>query len=188
MSYFDKRWSPMYSEVLSEYTDENGDVVHTCMDKNTGEIVDYVISKGITRDISYPPPIDISLLNSRDIFEKITDQKIGKKRYQLWVGNMLLDLVVDKKYHPSVFGMFCYLGQNVKYNNLIYTSTKEMSVGAGYNRDTVSKAVKKLKEEGLLREVDNKLEHPTDRLFMINPLYFFLGYYPYRSVLIKDWY
>ena len=188
MGHVDKKWVPIYSVVLSEYVDEEGNDVQVCMDDSTGEIVEYVSSKGLVREIAYPPPIDISTLNSRDIFDTIVKQKIGKKRYQLWVGSGLLDLVVGKEYHPSVFGLFCYLGQSIKYNNMVYTDSKEMSEGTGYNRDTVRKAVVQLVKAGLIRQVDNELENVVDRLFLINPRYFFLGYYPYRSVLIKDWY
>lgn len=188
MGFKDKSWVPSYSVVLSEYEDEEGNTVQTCMDNSTGEIVDYVVSKGVVRDISYPPPIDISTINSKEIFDHIIKQRVGKKRYQLWVGSVLLDLVVGKQYHPSVFGMFCYLGQSIKYNNMVYTNTKEMGEGAGYNRDTVRRVISQLIAGGLIKDVGNKLENPIERLFLVNPRYFFLGYYPYRNVLVKDWY
>lgn len=188
MGFADKKWIASYTTVLGSYVDEDGNEVETRLDDQTGEIVDYVISKQQSRNIAYPAPIEIAVLNSREIFLSTVKQSIGKRRYSLWVGEVLLDMVVDLKLHPSVFTVFCYLGRSLSYNHMVYTTTEELIKGTGYNRNTVGRAIKSLSELGMLRDAGVKLVGKSDKFFLLNPRYFFFGYYPYRQVLVRDWY
>lgn len=152
------------------------------IDTETGEIVEKV-----GRDIFYLPPIDLSIITSKRIFDEVVSQRLSRKRYRLWVSPLLLDVVIERNVSIPALSILCYLGQKIGYNNMVYTTFKEIQEGSGYVRQTVSYAISELKSRNLLREVSNKLEERDSRFFLINPLYFFLGYYPNRDNLIKDW-
>jgi hypothetical protein len=146
-----------YIVVLDSYINEKGDLVESRMDESTGEVWSTIAGK--PQDMEDPiPAIDISSITNRGIFEGIVRQKIGKRRYRLWVGPELLEIVVAKDLHPSVYSVFCFLGQNIGYNNMVYLSTEEICNGTDHNR-----------------------------FFLVNPRFFYLGYYPYRNVLVNEW-
>lgn len=161
----------------------NGDTTSNyAVDYSTGEIYEV---RAV--DISYLQPIDISAIGSKGIFENIVKERLSRKRYRLWVSPMLLDMVVEKQISIPSLSVLCLLGQKIGYNNMVYTTFKDICLGSGYVRQTVSNAITELKEKGLLRECSHKLEERDSRFFLVNPLYFFLGYYPHRDNLIKDW-
>jgi|GEM_PF-4988684 len=174
--------------VLSVYTDEDGNQMETCLDEETGELIDRVAYTSITRDVEYSEPLDIMSITNKVKFNQAVAYKIGKRRYNLWVGGSLLDLAIDRQVHPSELCIFFYLGREVGYNNLVYTSIGDILKGTGCGRTTVYSALQSLKDSGLIREVGIELDKDGDRMFAINPRYFFLGYYPYRQELVKDWY
>jgi DNA-binding MarR family transcriptional regulator len=150
------------------------------VDKNTGEILEVV------KDIPYQQPIDISSIVSREIFEGVVNLR-RKKWYKLWISPLVLDIVIDRGISIPALSVLCLLGQRIGYNNMVYTTSKDLMVGSGYGRQAVSGAISELKQSGYIREVDNKLQERDSRFFLVNPLYFFLGYFPHRDNLIKDW-
>jgi len=155
------------------------------IDKQTGEIV----AEGgryAHQDISYLQPLDISSITSRGVYEEVVKARI-KKWYKLWVSPMLLDIVIERGTSIPALSTLCLLGQKIGYNNMVYTSIKELATDSGYSRQTVTGAVVELKQKGFVREVENRLEEKESRFLLINPLYFFLGYYPHRENLLKDW-
>ena len=159
------------------------------IDMETGEYFGEEYSVG---DVSFrgrapSPPIDISSIRSREVFNEMIGGKIGKRKYRLWVSPLLLEMVIDKDIYISSLSVFCYLGQNIGYSNMVYIKTKDIVDQCSYTRQTVSLAIEDLKVRGLIKEVVQKLEGRDDRLFLIYPLYFFLGYFPMRDVLLRDW-
>ena len=160
----------------------NGDITNYAVDYTTGEV--YEVR---SVDITYLQPIDISAIGSKIRFDEIVRERISRRRYRLWVSPMLLDMVVEKQISIPSLSVLCLLGQKIGYNNMVYTTFKDICIGSGYVRQTVSGAIAELKEKGLLRECSHKLEERDSRFFLVNPLYFFLGYYPHRDNLIKDW-
>jgi hypothetical protein len=174
--------------VLSTYVDEHGTKIENCLDEETGELIDRVASTNILMDLEYISPIDISGITSRLKFEEVVAGKIGRKRYNLWVGSSLLDLAIDKQVHPAPLCVLFYLGRSVAYNNLAYTSVQDIIKGTGHTKSTVYMALQTLEGIGLIKDVGVNLDRESDRLFTVNPRYFFLGYYPYRQELVKGWY
>lgn len=150
------------------------------VDTSTGEL----IYKG---DESYSVPVDISTITNKGKFDQMVKDKLAGRKYRLVVSHVLLDLIVDKSLSIGALSVFCYLGQNIGYNNMTYTSIKSIQEGTSYGRDWVYMAIDELKTKGLLREVEHKLEGRADRMFLVNPVYFFLGYYPHKDNLIRDW-
>lgn len=136
----------------------------------------------------YINPIDVYSIVNRTMYSKLVIEHTGKRKYRLSVSPLLLDLVVDKGLTIPSLSIFCLLGQKVSYRNIIYTTTRELIEGSGYSRQTVSNSLSELSINGFIRECRNSLEGRDDRLILISPLYFFLGYYPHRDNLIKDWY
>lgn len=173
--------------ILASYVDEDGKEVETRVDEETGELKDYIVNESIPRDIQYPSPVEIHRITGRKAFEELLSEKIGRRKYQLWVGNVLLDLAIDKDIHASIVTVFCFLGRKVGYNNIAYTSTKELVEGTGLNKRTVQRALDSLERMHLILKVVLDLDKAGDRLILINPRYFFLGYYPYRQVLVREW-
>jgi hypothetical protein len=158
----------------------NGD--RWIVDYNTGEA--FLVT---AENVSYLAPLDIKTIVSQETFNQVVKERMYRKRYRLWVSPMLLDMVIERQISIPSLSILCLLGQQIGYNNMVYTSIKKLSEGSGYVRQTVSSAVVELKSHGLLREPENKLEERESRFFLVNPLYFFLGYYPHRDNLIKDW-
>lgn len=159
----------------------NGDTY--LVDPLTGEIFTATHSK----DPWYSKPIDISAIGSRLQYEEAIKECVGRRKYKLWVSPFLLDIVIDKQLSPSALGLFCYLGQNIGYNNMVYLTTKQIVEDTGYSRQTVSTSLSEIENNHLIRKVDNKLEGRDDRFYLVNPLYFYLGYYPNRDRIIKEW-
>ncbi len=153
------------------------------VDMATGELI-YV---GSGADLVYSQPIDIPSITSREVYDEIVKEKTRNKRYRLLVSRVLLDVIIDKQLSIGALSVFCFLGQSIGYNNMVYTSVKEIQKGTSYSRDWVYVALEELQRAGLIREVSHKLRGKADRMFLINPVYFFLGYYPYKENLIKDW-
>lgn len=152
------------------------------VDVDTGEI----LSAGQSGS-GYIKPIDISAIVAKDIYEEVVRSRVGKRRYKLWISPLLLDVVIDKALTIPALSVLCFLGQKIGYNNMVYITLREIGEGSGYGRQAVSKALTELRRKGFLREVGNKLEERDSRFFLVNPLYFFLGYYPVRDLLLKDW-
>ena len=166
-----------YQVYRNRYT---SDTMNVNMD--TGELVESY------EDTHYLVPIDISGIGSKEQYDSLITEHIGKKKYRLVISPVLLDLVVDKVIPMSTLCIFCLLGQKVGYRNMVYTNTKELIEGSGYGRTHISRALSELSINGFIRECDNKLKEKGDRLILVSPLYFFLGYYPHRDGVIKDWY
>lgn len=158
----------------------NGDT--WLIDYSTGELYE-----GRGENVSYVQPIDLKAITSLAYFEAVVKERLSRRRYRLWVSPMLLDMVVERQISIPSLSILCLLGQQIGYNNMVYTTSKKISEGSGYVRQTVSSAIVELKSKGLLRESENKLEERDSRFFLVNPLYFFLGYYPNRDNLIKNW-
>jgi DNA-binding MarR family transcriptional regulator len=157
----------------------NGD--RWVVDPETGEL--YEVESSSTY---YLPPLDISSITSRELYDSIVKVRL-KKFMKLKISPILLDVIVDRGLSIPAMSVLCLLGQKIGYNNMVYTSVKELVDGSGYIRQTVSNAIGELKDNGMLREVDNKLKEKESRLFLVNPLYFFLGYYPNRDKLLNEW-
>lgn len=152
------------------------------INKDTGEITEKIAS-----DIMYLPPIDISTITSRDVYDRLVAGRTSRRKYRLWVSPLLLDIVIERGMSIPALSILCYLGRNVGYNNMVYVTMKEIQEGSGYVRQTISTALTELKGRGFIREVSNKLEEKDSRFLLISPLYFFLGYYPNRDTLLRDW-
>jgi DNA-binding transcriptional ArsR family regulator len=159
----------------------NGDTWY--VDKVTGEIY----QRRSHVDISYLAPVDIHNIKSRDVYNRVVVERTNNKRYRLWVCPLLLDMVIERNVSIPALSILCLLGRKVGYNNMVYTTTKELCEDGRYSRQTVSTALSELREGGFIREPNSKLEGKDDRFILISPLYFFLGYYPYRDVLLRDW-
>ena len=159
------------------------------IDMETGEYLGegYSLEEVRFRGREPSPPIDISTIRSKEIFDEVVSGKIGKRKYRLWVSPLLLEMVIDKDIYISSLSVFCYLGQNIGYSNMVYLRTKDIVDQCRYTRQTISLAIEDLKVRGLIKEVVQKLEGRDDRFFLIYPLYFFLGYFPMRDVLLRDW-
>ena len=123
---------------------------------------------------------------SKKDFSRVVSKRRGKRRFQLSVGSDILDLQLSGELPLSVFNLFCFLGKNVAYDNLVYLTTKEIQEGTGYVRQTVSDGLKTLETKALIRKVKSKVKR-GDRYYRINPRYFFKGYYPRRTEVIKEW-
>lgn len=143
---------------------------------------------GSRLDVTMSHPIDILSIISRDKYNEVISSKIGGKRFRLMVSPILLEVVVEKKISIPAISVFCLLGRMVGYHNLVYTTTKDMCSLSGYGRQTVSGVIQELLFHGLLREYDHSLKGKDDRFFVLNPIYFFLGYYPHRDSLIQAWF
>ena len=157
----------------------NGD--RWVVDPETGEL--YEVESNNTY---YLPPLDISSITSREVYDPVVKARL-KKFMKLKISPILLDVIVDRGLSIPAMSILCLLGQKIGYNNMVYTSVKELVDGSGYIRQTVSNAIGELKDNGMLREVDNKLKEKESRFFLVNPLYFFLGYYPNRDKLLNEW-
>jgi DNA-binding transcriptional ArsR family regulator len=151
------------------------------VDTHTGEIREWV------GEATYLLPIDISKIDSRQVYDSLVKERVGKRKFRLWVSPMLLDIVIEKQISIPAISILCLLGQKIGYNNMVYTTAKDISEGSGYVRQTVSSALGELGQAGFVKEVDNKLKEKDSRFLLVNPLYFFLGFYPHRDTLIKDW-
>lgn len=152
------------------------------VNKETGEI-----SEKIGSDVYYLPPIDLSAITSRSIYDKLIASRTSRRKYRLWVSPLLLDIVIERGMSIPALSVLCYLGRSVGYNNMVYLTMKEIQEGSGYVRQTVSSALSELKAKKYVREVGNKLEERDSRFFLISPLYFFFGYYSNRDILLRDW-
>jgi DNA-binding transcriptional ArsR family regulator len=135
----------------------------------------------------YLDPIDIPSITSLEEYTKVIKEKTYRRRYKLWICPLLLDIITEKHISIPALSLLCLLGRKVGYNNMVYTSTKELAEGCGYSRQTISSSLSELKGCGLIKEPNPKLVGKDDRFILVSPLYFFLGYYPYRDVLLRDW-
>lgn len=133
----------------------------------------------------YIQPLDVTKIINRQVFEEEVRNRIGRKKWKLMVSPLLLDLVTDRNISIAAISVFCCLGRNVSLYNLCCMSVQEVVDQTVYKKQTVNEAIRDLKEGGYLKEVV-ELEG-KDRLFCVNPLYFFLGFYPYREKLLRDW-
>lgn len=158
----------------------NGD--RWVVDLDTGET--YEEGKG--REVYYLPPLELSAITSREVYDSVVRARY-KKFMKLKISPILLDIIVERGLSIPAMSVLCLLGQKIGYNNMVYTSVKELVEGSGYIRQTVSAALGELKDGGMVREVDNKLKEKESRFLLVNPLYFFLGYYPNRDKLLNEW-
>jgi hypothetical protein len=153
------------------------------VDIYTGELV----SGKELNDRGYAVPVVVSEITSREKYKQVVEDRLKINRYRLQVSHVLLDLVTERQLSIPALSVFCYLGQNIGYNNMVFTTIKDIQEGSGYTRQCVSDAIQELKKNDLVREVEHKLENKADRFFLISPVFFFLGYYPYRDNLIRSW-
>lgn len=151
-------------------------------DPITGEVRERVVLGS-----RYIQPLVLDEITSKATYDKAVKEVLAGRKYRLWVSPFLLDIIIDKELEPREIGLFCFLGQNIAYNNLVYISTKEIISEMGYKRETVSRGLSVLESKFLIRKLDKKLEGKDDRMYQINPLYFFLGYYPNRDKVIGEW-
>jgi DNA-binding MarR family transcriptional regulator len=157
----------------------NGDT--WVLDPYTGEL----LQRG-SIEPSYLPPLDISSIVSQEVFnEVVKDRK--KKWMKLWVSQLVLDIVVERNLTIPALSVLCLLGQKIGYNNMVYTNIKSLAADSGYVRQTVSNSITELKDKGFIREPNNKLNERDSRFFLVNPLYFHLGYYYNRDNIIREW-
>lgn len=157
----------------------NGD--RWAVDPETGELYEVEANSSY-----YLPPLDISTIVSREVYDSVVKARV-KRFMKLKISPILLDVIVDRGLSIPAMSVLCLLGQKIGYNNMVYTSVKELVDGSGYIRQTVSSAIVELKDSGMVREVSNKLKERESRFFLVNPLYFFLGYYPNRDKLLNEW-
>lgn len=152
-------------------------------DVNTGEVLEdeVILGRG------YVKPFDISVIHCKEDFDKSVVEVLARRKFKLWVSPLLLDVIIERKLSSPALGIYCFLGQSIGYSTYVYLTIKEMSEGSGYVRQTVYKTLDELEEAGLIRKVGNKLKNREDRFYAINPLYFYLGYYPNRENALKDW-
>jgi hypothetical protein len=127
-------------------------------------------------------PIEIHKIKSRGQFDEMVKAKA--KYFQLSIGLDILDLRLT----PTEAVLFNCLGKLVGYNHMVYTTTRELLVDVGCTRKTLVDCLFSLESRNLIRQVGVELEGKGDRLILVNPRYFFKGYYPYREELIKRWY
>lgn len=131
-------------------------------------------------------PIDISSIKNKAMYEAMVRSKV--KNYNLSIGRDLLEVAIAKSLTQAEMSVFCALGDMVGYNNMVYTTTKEIVALTGCVRQTVGDILDNLERKGLIKEVGEELEGKADRFILVNPRYFFKGYYPYREKLTMDWY
>lgn len=155
------------------------------IDTETGEVMGMGISGANTE--RYSPPIVISSIKSRGVYEEIIREKTSRRKYVLRISPLLLDVIIAKEVSIPAISVLCSLGRKIGYNNMVYTTSRELSIDSKYSRQGVSMAITELKKAGFIKEPNGKVGEKGDRFLLINPLYFFLGYYPYRDNLIRDW-
>jgi DNA-binding transcriptional ArsR family regulator len=165
------------------------DVLENAADWVVNEYTGEIFERGdFEKEIRYSQPIELDKIVSREVYDGIVADKTSRKRYKLWVSGFVLDIVAEKVLSGKALCLLCVLGREIGYNNMVYCTLAEMILKTGYVRQTVGEALAELKNLGFVKEVKNKFKGRDDRLFLINPLYFFLGYYPHKDKLVKDWY
>ena len=157
--------------------------------KETGEILEGSWENSVQEVLParYIKPFIISDVTNKEVFEERVKDTTARRKFRLWVSSLIPDLIVDKELSIAELGVFCYLATNIGYGYHVYTSIKDLVEGTGYVRQTVYKALDRLEEGGFIRKCSNKLTAKEDRMYMVNPLYFYLGYYPNRDNALKDW-
>lgn len=155
-------------------------------DKETGEILE---NGGYSdhNKVKYLKPFILDGVNNKEVFLERVNDTVGRRKFRLWVSPLLPDLIVDKELSIAALGVFCYLATNIGYGTTVYVSIREVVEGSGYVRQTVYKALEELENGGYLRKTDNKLSLKEDRMYTMNPLYFYKGYYPHRENALKSW-
>lgn len=161
-----------------EYVYETINGVRCRIDTDTGEVV--------MKDYRYRTPIDIFKIKTKEQYNDIVKTARGKSKWRLWVGDVLLDLIIERNISIPAASVFCCLGREVGFNNMVFTTTKELQDKTKHTRQTITLALKELKDHDLIREA-SWVKEKGSRFFLLNPLYFFLGYYPYRDHLLKKW-
>ena len=158
-------------------------------DKETGEILEGVWENSVQEvlPVRYIKPFIIADVTNKEVFDERVKDTTARRKFRLWVSSLIPDLIVDKELSIAELGVFCYLATNIGYGYHVYTSIKDLVDGTGYVRQTVYKALDRLEEGGFIRRCSNKLTAKEDRMYMVNPLYFYLGYYPNRDNALKDW-
>lgn len=150
------------------------------IDPLTGEILSDV------KHQEYLVPIDVKLILSREDYDR--EVRLRRKRWmKLWISPLLLDVIIERHLTIPAISVMCVLGQKVGYQTMVYTNLKDLVKESGHVRQTVSNALTELKDNGFIREVGNKLKEKDSRFLLLNPLYFFVGYYPSRDKLIREW-
>lgn len=144
---------------------------------DTGELV----------ELSYSEPIDTKKMVCRDSYNQEILRVRGKKKWRVGLGQLVLDLVIDRLLSIPALSLFCAMGREVGYHNVVMITNKEMREKTSYSRQTISNCIQELKREGLIKEAEWSIKGKEDRLFFLNPLYFYMGYYPYRDALLKQW-
>jgi hypothetical protein len=152
--------------------------------EETGEIFEEGVPLVAGR---YLQPLDISGVRNKETFDVAIKATVGRRNYKLWVSPFILDIIVERELSAPALGLLCFLGQNISYHTYVYLSTKEIVEGSKYVRQTVVSSLSELLEKHLVRKMSNKLEDKGDRFLALNPLYFYLGYYPNRDNVLKDW-
>ena len=152
-------------------------------DPVTGEL----IFERVELSSRYVKPLEIELITSREEYDRQIKAVLARRQYKLWVSQFLLDIIVDRQVSSPALGLYCFLGQSIGYGTYVYLSTKEMVQGSGYVRQTVYKSLQELEDKYLIRKIPNKLKEREDRFYFVNPLYFYLGYYPNRENALKEW-
>ena len=78
------------------------------VDTHTGEIREWV------GEANYLLPIDLATITSREIFDRVVSDRVGKRRnLKLWISPLMLDVVVERRLSIPAISILCLLGQKI---------------------------------------------------------------------------
>lgn len=154
------------------------------VDPLTGELLSKM---GTTLGSNYIIPMEVDKITCKEDYELQVKGVVANRRLKLWVSPFLLDVIVERQVSSPALGIYCLLGQSIGYSTYVYLTTKEMVESSGYVRQTIYKALDELIAKGFVFAMPNKLKEREDRFLMLNPLYFYVGYYPNRENALKEW-
>lgn len=137
-------------------------------------------------EFGYINPIIISEIDSKEVFDVIVRMR-RKKFMKLYINPLFLDVISDRVLSNQGLYVLSVLAQNIGYNSMVYTTVEDIVKETELPRYKVSLAISELKEKGFLREPSNRLLEKNARFLILNPVYFFLGYYSQREGLLRDW-
>ena len=118
----------------------------------------------------------------RDTYKRVVKGYKGNHKYKLWISPLLLEVISELS--PTGVKVLFLIAKQVGWHNVAYVHLPEFYEHC--SRPSVYRALKELRDMGLLREMSNNLPK-GDRLYKVSPVYFYLGWYPYRDVLVKNW-
>lgn len=156
------------------------------VDTDTGEIVP---PKHPIADIpEFRTRLPSQARDQDELIEACAMLRMGRNTDPLQESSRLLDLVRDRHLQQAEFDLLLWLIQNIQGQNFCLTTTEVLRQELDLKSDLLSRRLRKLRESGLIRVINEDMHKKGDRLFEIHPAYGYRGGESLEDHMVRRWY